>query len=419
MGIDVNMTNLLKKWDPLLKEGTTFRSERIKKATAILLENQMNHMKEAGLIQESAANTTGQAIFNTGSYATDGSFHKIAIPMVRRTFPEIVAHDLVGVQPLTGPVGLAFAMRFRAGQTYAGAQNAELGYNTIDKNYTGTYSLSAGEALGSNTMPSPGGVHAGAGGGLGVGTGQAIKEVNLTIEKAQVEAQTRKLRSRWSLEVAQDLKAMHDLDIESEMMDILSYEITAEIDHELMDEIRNAANQNANSNIAGKLGVLDWTNAAHFDGRWEHEKYRNLYNLMIRKANRIAIDTRRGAANFAVVDPTVAACLEATSVFTIAPVNTDIATGTNGVARIGSLEGRMNVFRDTFATSNEFVLGYKGPSSYDAGIIYLPYIPLMISKAQFEDSFHPVVGVMTRYGITTNMWGSHLYYVRGQIIKMP
>jgi hypothetical protein len=152
--------------------------------------------------------------------------------MVRRTFPELIAHEIVGVQPLNGPVGLAFAMRFIADQQYNSQNYQEIGYNTIDSTYTGTYSTSAGEALGSNETNDL---------GLGIGDGTAIKEVSMTLEKDQVEAETRKLRSRWSMEVAQDVENMHGLNLEEEMMDVMSYEITAEIDRELIAQIRSVA----------------------------------------------------------------------------------------------------------------------------------------------------------------------------------
>jgi len=185
---------------------------------------------------------------SAAGYAGNAEFHKIAIPMVRRTFPELIAHDIVGVQPMTGPVGLAFALRFIADGAYAGTtlygtDATEIGYNNLDPTYSGTYSLSAGEALGSKY----GTAGVGSDIGLGIGSGTHIKEVSMTIEKEKVEAVTRKLRSRWSLEVAQDIKAMHGLDLEEEMMDILSYEITAEIDRELVNKLRTVAATNAAS----------------------------------------------------------------------------------------------------------------------------------------------------------------------------
>jgi hypothetical protein len=199
-----------------------------------MLENQFKHMQQSGYkLDETTAYGRSPSSLDpeAGGYAKDGMFHKIAIPMVRRTFPNLIAHEIVGVQPLTGPVGLAFAMRFVADQEYAGAVGTtELGHNTIDKDYTGPDATATGEALGSDVGPPQA--------GLGIGTGQQIKEVSMTLEKDQVTAVTRKLRSRWSLEVAQDIENMHGLNLEEEMMDVMSYEVTAEIDRELIGKIR-------------------------------------------------------------------------------------------------------------------------------------------------------------------------------------
>lgn len=336
-------------------------------------------------------------------YSGNAEFHKMAIPMIRRTFPELIAHDVVGVQPLTGPVGLAFALRFVADQTYQGdslygTSATEVGHNNMDSTYSGSYSMSAGEALGSKD-----GTGVGDDVGLGIGTGQHIKELSMTIEKKQVEAVTRKLRSRWSLEVAQDIKAMHGLDLEEEMMDVLSYEITAEIDRELIQEIRTVAATNAASET--------WDYSAA-DGRWEMEKYRNLYNMIVRKSNRIAIDTRRGAGNYVIASPSMTAALETLDSFSTAPVDNDINTAVTGVSRVGSLGGRLTVYRDTFATGDDVIVGYKGPSEYDTGIVYLPYIQLMQSRSTFEDSFNPAIGLMSRYAILSNIYGAKWYYIK-------
>lgn len=266
-----NMSQILESWQPVLDAGRKIKSDRIKKATALMLENQIDYCKKTGMINE--ANTTDYSLNRAGGYATSGDFHKIAVPMVRRTFPELIAHDLVGVQPLAGPVGIAFALRYKAVQTYNApaiggnhVPDNELGYNNIDPAYSGSYATADGEALGSledpNLTTAPTAFK-----GLGIGTGAVANEIGFTIEKKQVEAQTRKLRSRWSLEVAQDIKAMHGLDLEEEMMDILAYEITAEIDREIVNAIRTAANDNANSCVAGKMGEIDWQNTAQLDGR--------------------------------------------------------------------------------------------------------------------------------------------------------
>jgi len=411
----MDLKELVVKWKDILDEGSKIKNPKVLKATALMLENQMGYLNEAGNYS-----TTGRNL--AGGYATSGDFQQIAIPMVRRTFPELIAHDIVGVQPMTGPVGLAFALRYRAGGTYnqqaypAGSitptYNDELGYNAIDPWYSGStatsagFATSAGELLGSGAN----GTGASADAGLGVGTYAAISEVNMTVEKAQVEAKTRKLRSRWSLEVAQDLKAMHGLDLEEEMMDVLAYEITAEIDREIINKVNSVA----------VASTWDYNSTGpEADGRWMAEKYRTLYSAIVRKANLIAINTRRGAGNFVVVSPMVCAALEGLSSFVLWPVDGQINSMVTGVSKIGSLDGRITVYRDTFASSDYCTVGYKGPSEYDAGVIYLPYIQLLVSKTVFEQSFHPTVGLMSRYALYEHIFGSNLYYQRIVISNLP
>jgi len=419
--MDVNIKQLIEKWSDVINEGNAIQNDRIKKATAIMLENEHNYLMEAGTSWGGShlGTTTG-----TGSYSTSGVFQKIAVPMVRRTFPELLAHQVVGVQPMTGPVGLAFALRFTGGttnMTYADSTGVELGFNTIDEQYSGTstYGYSAtpsGTGMATATAEALGSVTGTAGTvgsdiGLGIGTAALghIREVNMTVEKAQVEAATRKLRSRWSLEVAQDLKAMHGLDLEEEMMDILAYEITAEIDRELVYRIDSIANSS----------TWNYSASGSYRGRWEMERYRELYHFMIRKSNEIARLTRRGSANFVICDPDCSAVLESLSDFTIAPVQSDVTTAVTGVARLGSLGGRMTVYRDTFTTTDQMILGYKGPSEYDTGIIYLPYIQLLASRAIFEDSFNPAIGLMSRYAIHSHIFGAANYYQKITVSNLP
>jgi hypothetical protein len=421
--MDPKLKALVKKWEEVLSEGNQITNEKIKASTALMLENQHLH-----LLSEAPMGAYGGSTMdpNSTGYMTgtsgDAIFHKIAVPMVRRTFPELIAHELVGVQPMTGPVGLAFALRFTAGGTnanYADSTNVEIGYNTIDNTYSGTntyYSASpsgagmavaTGEALGSASGTAG---TVGSDIGLGVGSGTHIKEVSMTVEKAQVEAKTRKLRSRWSLEVAQDLKAMHGLNIEEEMMDILAYEITAEIDRELVYNIDSVANTD----------TWDYTSTSGvYQGRWQAERFRELYHYIINRANEIARLTRRGAGNFIIANPAVSAVLETLADFTIMPVTTDINTAQTGVARLGSLGGRMTLYRDTFETSDQLIIGYKGPSEYDTGIIYLPYIQLLLSKATFEDSFNPVIGLMSRYAIHSHLFGAANYYRKMTVSNLP
>jgi hypothetical protein len=200
---------------------------------------------------------------------------------------------------------------------------------------------------------------------------------------------------------------MHGLNLEEEMMDVLSYEITSEIDREIIAAMRTIASS------GGKDYDVD------FDGRWESEKYRNLYNVVVRESNTIAINTRRGPGNFVVANPTVTAALETLSSFALHPVNTDINTAITGVAKVGSLDGRMAMYRDTFQSDDKFLVGYKGPSEYDTGIIYLPYIQLMMSKTVDYGSFNPAMGLLSRYGIMNNIFGASNYYRQIHVTNMP
>jgi len=414
-----DIDELINKWKPILDEGSQFGNEKIKKATAIMLENQ--HLQT----NEGTSYMGGQMGTSAPTYgSTNAMFQKIAVPMVRRTFPELIAHSIVGVQPMTGPVGLAFALRFRGDSDYGdpssgvptGGVADEVGYNYVNTAYssrTGTAPASgtAATTVSAEVWGSKLGSGVGDDIGLGVGSGLHIREVNMTIEKSEIEANTRKLRSRWSLEVAQDIKAMHGLDIEDEMMDVLAYEITAEIDREIVQAVDDVA----------VLSEYTWTTATDYDGRWESERYRSLYSQMIRKANTIAVNTRRGSGNFVISSPILCAAFESLSAFTVAPVNSNVNTGVTGVARIGSLDGRMTVYRDTFYTETvqQYTVGYKGPSEYDAGIIYLPYIQLLPARATFEDSFNPTVGLMSRYAVHDHLFGAANYYQKVRITGMP
>lgn len=414
----MRIAELVKKWKDVLDEGTEIKRNSVVSSTAVMLENQHNYLNEttgwSGTpgSQDWGGTGDGRGLAN---WPTSGMFNKIAVPMVRRTFPELLAHDLVGVQPLTGPVGLAFALRFKTGgpDQYNSSDNVELGYNTIDSSYSGSYITSAGEALGSAK-----GSGVGNDIGLGIGAGTHMNEVNMTVEKVQVEAKTRKLRSRWSLEVAQDLRAMHGLNLEEEMMDILSYEITQEIDRELIAKIDavcvaggSSYDTTWNYTAASGTGVPG--------GRWEMERYRELYHYLVRRSNQIAIQTRRGSANWVIGDVNAVAIMETLAAFTIAPVPGNVVTAGIGISRLGSLDGRISVYRDTFQSNSQFILGYKGPSEYDTGVIYLPYIQLLASRAVFENSFQPTMGLMSRYAIHEHMFGAAKYYQKVTLQNIP
>ena len=456
---------LLEKWAPVLD----YSSDSVKKIgndttrlnTAILLENQekwcieeANTAGTGGALGIPQGGALGGQVGNTDSYAaSDQRLPKVLIPMIRRTFPELISNDIVGVQPMSGPVGLAFALRYayqsdnlgngtddnaRAGGPYGGiggdGQHAgytggntnalsadELGYQMLDTRFTGQSSADLAGAAGVWDFADQ---------DRGVAeilqnfeiTGN-IPQVEVKFEKTAVEAGTRRLGARWSVELEQDLKNMNGIDVDAEITNAMSYEIQAEIDREmLMRMIQSALG-------AGRgAGYSIWSPASA-DGRWLVERNRDFYQRLIIEANRIAVRNRRGAANFIVGTPKVCAILEMLPEFQWVPVQGDISTQPVGIAKVGSLGGRFNVYRDTrtevqnsgaYEQSSRYtggtnaieyaLLGYKGPEFYDTGIIYCPYIPVMVQRTIGPNDFAPRVGLLTRYGVVDNIFGANLYY---------
>ena len=464
--IDENRAGtLLEKWGPVLDYSSanvkSIEDDHTRLNTAILLENQ-----EQWCINEAGPNTVptlgntaggGGALGSSGTtsnnafgtpgaddYASgDARLPKILIPMIRRTFPELITNEIVGVQPMSGPVGLAFALRYRyendalgagvdgtgeTGQTLgtAGTKNVagsergptdgtEAGYNVLDTRFTG---VSSGALSG---LAGEFDVHAEDQGVAAVLanfelTGN-IPQMTVSFEKTAVEAGTRRLAARWSVELEQDLKNMNGIDIDTELTNAMSYEIQAEIDREmLMRMVQVALNKGSGH------GYSTWSPASA-DGRWMAERNRDLYAKVIVEANRIAVRNRRGAANFLVATPKVCAILEMLPEFQWMQVQGNVNTQPVGIARVGNLGGRFNVYRDTrteaqqtkFGGSgrtelNYILLGYKGPEFYDTGLIYCPYIPVMVQRTIGPNDFAPRVGLLTRYGVVDNIFGADLYY---------
>ena len=442
---------LLEKWAPVLDYSSdnvkAITDDHSRLNTAILLENQESWcLKESnvaapgGVFGSSLQGGAGQGGALTPAsdfYAGgDARLPKILIPMIRRTFPELITNEIVGVQPMSGPVGLAFAMRYKyeqdslgadgidgyasgkvntqTGLTGGGSDGDEVGYQQLDTRFTGTESagLTGGSEIGDFIDDDK-------------GVAKLLKDYELTgkipqmvvsFEKTAVEAGTRRLAARWSVELEQDLKNMNGIDIDTELTNAMSYEIQAEIDREmLMRMVQVAAN-----NAAGGKGVSTWSPASA-DGRWLAERNRDLYAKIIVEANRIAIRNRRGAANFLVATPRVCAILEMLPEFQWMQVQGNVNTQPVGIARVGNLGGRFNVYRDT-RTEAQFedgkrserleyiLLGYKGPEFYDTGIIYCPYIPVMVQRTVGPNDFAPRVGLLTRYGVVDNIFGAELYY---------
>jgi hypothetical protein len=459
--IDKDRANaLLEKWAPVLD----YTSDSVKAIddahtrlnTAVLLENQEKWCLEesnsagggalGGAAQGGVQFNPASQIGSGDTYApNDARLPKVLIPMIRRTFPELITNDIVGVQPMSGPVGLAFALRYAYqsdslgtgtdGKTTAvpaadgvpyngsaGLPNSELGYQLLDTRFTG--------ASGGNQLSGATGYWDFNGNDQGVAqilsafeiTGN-IPQVEVKFEKTAVEAGTRRLGARWSVELEQDLKNMNGIDIDAEITNAMSYEIQAEIDREmLMRMIQSALGAGYGP------GFSVWSPASA-DGRWLVERNRDFYQRLIIEANRIAVRNRRGAANFIVATPRVCAILEMLPEFQWVPVAGDVNTQPVGIGKVGSIGGRFNVYRDTRteATYNgdfgqtvggggqaggiEYaLLGYKGPEFYDTGIIYCPYIPVMVQRTIGPNDFAPRVGLLTRYGVVDNIFGSNLYY---------
>jgi hypothetical protein len=409
--------------------------------TAILLENQEQWcLTEANAASDGGVFGSHQGTagaFSRDRYAQgDARLPKILIPMIRRTFPELITNEIVGVQPMSGPVGLAFALRYRYEAETLGADGVdgksftstsrkasepadgkEIGYQDLDTRFTGT---SSARLSGDN---------ANWGAMLGQDSGVAellanyeltgkIPQVVVQFEKTAVEAGTRRLAARWSVELEQDLKNMNGIDVDTELTNAMSYELQAEIDREMIIRMIQVCLDNSTN----AKGISVWTPASA-DGRWLAERNRDFYQRLIVEANRIAIRNRRGAANFIVCTPRVAAILEMLPEFQWMPAQGNVNTQPVGIAKVGNLAGRFNVYRDT-RTEAQFenglrnssgrleyaLLGYKGPEFYDTGIIYCPYIPVMVQRTIGPNDFSPRVGLLTRYGVVDNIFGSDLYY---------
>ena len=412
--------SLTEKWAPVLNEasagdiGDNYR----RSVTAVVLENQEKALQEARssqqgyLTEDAPGNSTGSI----------DKWDPILISLVRRAMPNMMAYDVCGVQPMTGPTGLIFAMRSRYGKGVTGNSNEAL-FGEADTKFSGD---SAGGAMpvdgsGLGTTDGAGGGSAttldddrtttinGAmitpnGEGLGTTGGQpasAFNEMGFTIEKATVSAKTRALKAEYSLELAQDLKAIHGLDAESELANILSTEILAEINREVIRTINSQAKMGASTAQTAVNGIFSLRNDA--DGRWSVEKFKGLMVQIEREANAIAKETRRGRGNFIITSSDVASCLSATGMLDYAPALKDTLTvDDTGNTFAGVLNGRTKVYIDPYATVDYITVGYKGTNAYDAGLFYCPYVPLTMVRAVGENDFQPRIGFKTRYGMVSN-----------------
>ena len=385
--------------------------------TAVVLENQAQEMQKSGMLQEagSPTNFAGTGGFSGGAAAAGpvAGFDPILISLVRRSLPNLIAYDICGVQPMTGPTGLIFAMRTK----YAGQGGTEAFFNEANTGFAGAngggaqVALAAGGSLPTamftgNAAPIPA-MTTGSAEALGDGAaGNTFQEMAFTIEKVTVTAKTRALKAEYSLELAQDLKAVHGLDAETELANILSTEILAEINREVVRTIYQTA----------KLGAqVGTTTAGAFDldtdsnGRWMVEKIKGLAFQFEREANTIAKTTRRGKGNVLIVSSDVASALSMAGILdynSALQSQVNLTVDDTGNTFAGTMFGRIKVYIDPyFATSStaEFaVVGYKGSNAYDAGLFYCPYVPLQMVRAVDTGTFQPKIGFKTRYGLVAN-----------------
>ena len=388
-----NSQNLQEKWQPVLEHGDLPKIDNPYKraVTAVILENQEKAAKEDKAFLGEIANVTGGAIAN---------WDPILISLVRRAMPNLIAYDICGVQPMTGPTGLIFAMKSR----FTSNSGTEALFNEADSDFsgTGTHSASLNPGLMNDTTTS-----VTAGTGIATATAEAsssFAEMAFSIEKSTVTAKTRQLKAEYTMELAQDLKAIHGLDAETELANILSAEILAEINREVVRTIYEKAKKGANVNTTTS-GTFDLDTDSN--GRWSVEKFKGLMFQVERDANVIAQETRRGKGNILICSSDVASALQMAGILDYAPaLNNSLNVDDTGNTFAGTLNGRYKVYVDPYASNNTaaqyYTVGYKGTSPYDAGMFYCPYVPLQMVRAVGENSFQPKIGFKTRYGLVRN-----------------
>ena len=406
--------DLIKKWSPILEatEAAPIQSNYRKEVTAVLLENQERAMAESYQALNEIANTggAGVALGGAGTNANMAGYDPVLISLVRRAAPQMIAYDIAGVQPMTQPTGLIFAMKSK----YSTQDGAEALFNEADTDFSGT-----GTHAGSN--PVDGAYTKGTGmttaNAEDLGAGVAFGQMAFSIEKTTVTAQTRALKAEYTTELAQDLKAVHGLDAEGELSNILSSEILGEINREVLRTVYIGAKVGAQVGTAA-AGTFDLDVDAN--GRWSVEKFKGLMFQIEREANAIAQTTRRGRGNFIICSSDVASALAMAGVLDYAPA---LSTGLNvdeaSTTFAGVLNGKYKVYVDPYsanqANTQFFVTGYKGTSAFDAGLFYCPYVPLEKVRAIDPATFQPKIGFNTRYGMVANPFtslssGQNIYY---------
>ena len=399
-----NRQDLVKKWSPILEaEGTApIKNKYIKEVTAVLLENQEREIRRGhdamGELNEAApANAVG-TYGDTGGFA---KFDPVLISLVRRAMPQMIAYDVAGVQPMTQPTGLIFAMKSR----YSTQGGTEALFNEADTDFSGTGTHSASASTDPHTSYTTGtGIATNTAEDLGGAT--AFGQMAFSIEKTSVTAKTRALKAEYSIELAQDMKSVHGLDAEGELSNILSTEILAEINREVIRTIYKTAKPGAQVGVT-TAGTFDLDTDSN--GRWSVEKFKGLMFQIEREANAIGQQTRRGRGNFIITSADVASALAMAGVLDYTPAlqgNSAMNIDDTSTTFAGVLNGKYKVYVDPYtanvSNTQFFVVGYKGQSAFDAGIFYCPYVPLQLVRAVDPATFQPKIGFKTRYGLVAN-----------------
>ena len=422
--------HLQEKWQPVLEHNDLpeIKDSYRKAVTTLVLENQEAALNEdRGFLSEAApTNATGAAVDN---------WDPILISLVRRAMPNLIAYDIAGVQPMTGPTGLIFAMRSR----YTNQTGTEAFYDEADNDFSGGNTQMQGTNPAVLNDGSPGtyvtgiGMTTAAAEAKGDSGSNHFAEMAFSIEKQTVEARSRALKAEYTMELAQDLKAIHGLDAETELANILSSEILSEINREVVRTVYVTAKPGAQTDTANS-GIFDMD--VDSNGRWSVEKFKGLMFQVERDANQIAIETRRGKGNMIICSSDVASALQMAGVLDYTPaLNNNLNVDDAGNTFAGVLNGRYKVYIDPYAANGAekqyYTVGYKGTSPYDAGLFYCPYVPLQMVRAVGENTFQPKIGFKTRYGLTANPFAGganvrggaltandNVYYRRVQVVNI-
>ena len=417
--MSIDRKALVQKWAPVLEHESLDKitDSYRKEVTAVLLENQQRELQKASQIlnEDAPANSVG-SFPDSGGVA---KFDPVLISLVRRAMPKLIAFDVCGVQPMTQPTGLIFAMKSK----YSAQNGAEALYNEANTEFSGkdgAGSQAAYDFADGATNVIGRGFSTAEGEALGTGgANPGFNQMAFSIEKVAVEAKTRKLKAEYSLELAQDMRAIHGIDAEAELSNILSAEILAEINREVIRTIYQTAKVGAVAGTTATAGTFDLD--VDSNGRWSVEKFKGLMFQIEREANVVGQETRRGRGNFIICSADVASALQMAGVLDYAPsLQNNLTVDDTSTTFAGVLNGKYKVYIDPYtgnggANPQFFVVGYKGASATDAGLFYAPYVPLQMMRAVDPNSFQPKIAFQTRYGMVANPFSQGANAVTGAL----